>query len=261
MSSTQMRSEHATQQLEVVVIPVSDVDRAKRFYGGLGWRLEADFATGEDFRVVQLTPPGSQCSIIFGKGVTAPVPGSVQDLMLIVSDIEAARAELIGRGVDVSAVFHDEGGVFHHAGTRDACRARTRKVALTAHGPRSAIRTATAGCSRRSRRGFPVGCDRARLREDSSWTSRLWQSFCERQRSAMANTKRPLRSTTGRGGTPPTSSRASTGGLPRRQPKMLRSTWNVPADEVAALRAYHGDGHRHGPLEESWANRNCWGKP
>ncbi len=118
MSSTQMRSEHATQQLEVVVIPVSDVDRAKRFYGGLGWRLDADFATGEDFRVVQLTPPGSQCSIIFGKGVTAPVPGSVQDLMLIVSDIEAARAELIGRGVDVSAVFHDEGGVFHHAGTK-----------------------------------------------------------------------------------------------------------------------------------------------
>ncbi len=72
MSSTQMRNEHATQQLEVVVIPVSDVDRAKRFYGGLGWRLDGDFATGEDFRVVQLTPPGSQCSIIFGKGVTRP---------------------------------------------------------------------------------------------------------------------------------------------------------------------------------------------
>ncbi len=115
MSSTQMRSEHATQvpsavdmKFEVVVIPVSDIDRAKRFYGGLGWRLDADIA-GEDFRGVQLTPPGSQCSIIFGKGVTTAVPGSVQGLYLIVDDIEAARAELIGHGVDVSEVFHYDG--------------------------------------------------------------------------------------------------------------------------------------------------------
>jgi catechol 2,3-dioxygenase-like lactoylglutathione lyase family enzyme len=125
--STQVRTEDATQtpsaaridmKLEVVVIPVSDVDRAKRFYGDLGWRLDADFATSEDFRVVQLTPPGSQCSIIFGKGVTTAAPGSVQDLMLIVYDIETARAELIGRGVAVSEVFHDENGIFHHAGTK-----------------------------------------------------------------------------------------------------------------------------------------------
>jgi catechol 2,3-dioxygenase-like lactoylglutathione lyase family enzyme len=92
-------------KLEVVVLPVGDVDRAKRFYAGLGWRLDADF-TSDDFRVVQLTPPGSQCSIHFGKGLTTAAPGSVQSLFLVVSDIEAARAELTGRGVKVSEVFH-----------------------------------------------------------------------------------------------------------------------------------------------------------
>jgi catechol 2,3-dioxygenase-like lactoylglutathione lyase family enzyme len=103
-------------KLEVVVIPVSDVDRAKRFYGSLGWRLDADVVTGDDFRVVQFTPPGSGSSIIFGKNVTSAEPGSVQGLHLIVSDIGAARDELVGRGVEVSEVFHDIGGVFHHAG-------------------------------------------------------------------------------------------------------------------------------------------------
>src|SRR5438309_10961 len=102
-------------KLEVVVIPVSDVDRAKRFYGGLGWRLDADFAAGGDFRVIQFTPPGSPCSVIFGKNVTAAAPGSAQGLYLIVSDIKAARDELLGRGVDISEVFHDAGDV--HAGT------------------------------------------------------------------------------------------------------------------------------------------------
>jgi len=102
-------------KLEVVVIPVSDVDRAKRFYGGLGWRLDADFAAGDDFRVIQFTPPGSGCSVIFGKNVTAAAPGSAQGLYLIVADIAAARDELLGRGVEISEVFHDAGGV--HAGT------------------------------------------------------------------------------------------------------------------------------------------------
>ena len=102
-------------KLEVVVIPVSDVDRAKEFYGRLGWRLDADFAAGDDFRVIQFTPPGSGCSVIFGKNVTAAAPGSAQGLYLIVSDIEAARDELLGRGVEVSEVFHDAGGVY--AGT------------------------------------------------------------------------------------------------------------------------------------------------
>jgi catechol 2,3-dioxygenase-like lactoylglutathione lyase family enzyme len=106
-------------RLEVVVIPVSDVDRAKAFYTGLGWRLDADVSTDSSFRVIQLTPPGSPCSIIFGTGVTSAAPGSEQGLHLIVSDIEAARAALIGHGVDVSEVFHDAGGVFHHAGTAD----------------------------------------------------------------------------------------------------------------------------------------------
>ena len=96
-------------KLEVVVLPVSDVDRAKRFYGSLGWRLDADFATGEDWRLVQMTPPGSQCSVMFGKGFTTAVPGSVQGTFLVVDDIVAARAELIGHGVDVSEVFHFEG--------------------------------------------------------------------------------------------------------------------------------------------------------
>jgi catechol 2,3-dioxygenase-like lactoylglutathione lyase family enzyme len=104
-------------RLEVVVIPVSDVDRAKNFYTMLGWRLDADFVKSDDFRVVQLTPPGSPCSVIFGTGLTTAVPGSTQGLQLVVTDVEAARAELAGNGADVSEVFHDAGGVFHHAGT------------------------------------------------------------------------------------------------------------------------------------------------
>jgi catechol 2,3-dioxygenase-like lactoylglutathione lyase family enzyme len=93
-------------KLEVVVIPVSDVDRAKRFYGSLGWRLDADFPVGDAFRVVQFTPPGSSCSIHFGTGITSAVPGSARGLYLVVSGIEAARAELVAHGVDVSEVFH-----------------------------------------------------------------------------------------------------------------------------------------------------------
>ena len=115
MSSTPARSEQTARspnaatvdlKLEVVVIPVSDVDRAKRFYGNLGWRLDADFANDQGWRVVQFTPPGSPCSIHFGKAVTTAVPGSVKNLYLVVSDIEAARGELIGRGADVSEAFH-----------------------------------------------------------------------------------------------------------------------------------------------------------
>ena len=93
-------------KLEVVVLPVSDVDRAKRFYEGLGWRLDIDFANGPDFRAVQMTPPGSACSIHFGKGITTAEPGSVRNLYLAVSDMATARAELIRRGADVSEPFH-----------------------------------------------------------------------------------------------------------------------------------------------------------
>jgi catechol 2,3-dioxygenase-like lactoylglutathione lyase family enzyme len=106
-----IKARTVAMKLEVVVIPVSDIDRAKRFYVGLGWRLDADFAAGDDYRVIQFTPPGSGTSVIFGRNVTTAVPGSAQGLYLIVSDIEAARGELLGRGVEVSEVFH-AGGVF-----------------------------------------------------------------------------------------------------------------------------------------------------
>jgi catechol 2,3-dioxygenase-like lactoylglutathione lyase family enzyme len=96
--------------LEVVTLPVSDVDRAKSFYQDLGWRLDADIVRGENFRAVQLTPPHSQCSIAFGKGLTTAEPGSARRLLLVVDDIDAAREELVRRGADVSEVFHLEGG-------------------------------------------------------------------------------------------------------------------------------------------------------
>ena len=117
MSTMEMSSKQATQapapgtidlKLEVAVIPVSDVDRAKRFYGDLGWRLDADFAVGDSFRVVQFTPPGSPASIHFGTGVTSAAPGSAREY-LVVSDIVAARDDLIRRGVKVGDVFHVEG--------------------------------------------------------------------------------------------------------------------------------------------------------
>jgi len=123
MSNAQIRSEPVVEtlptgtvdmKLEVVVLPVSDVDRAKRFYGSLGWRLDIDFVAGDDFRVIQFTPPGSGCSIIFGKNVTATAPGSAQGLHLVVSDIEVTRNELLRRGVEISGLFHEAGGVFHH---------------------------------------------------------------------------------------------------------------------------------------------------
>ena len=108
ISTDELRSNDAAgvarveTKFEVVVIPVSDVDRAKEFYGRLGWRLDADYDNGDDFRVIQFTPPGSGCSVIFGKNVTAATPGSAQGLYLIVSNIAAARDELLARGVNVS---------------------------------------------------------------------------------------------------------------------------------------------------------------
>jgi len=118
MGSPKMRSETVPQtakvrrldvKLEVVVIPVSDVDRARRFYTKLGWRLDADFPISDTFRIVQFTPPGSSCSIQFGKGLTSAAPGSAPGLFLVVSDIDAVRAELFDSGADPSDVFHREG--------------------------------------------------------------------------------------------------------------------------------------------------------
>jgi len=123
MSTTEVRGDgaksgastrRADMKLEVVVIPVSDVDRAKAFYTRLGWRLDADFASGDQWRVIQFTPPGSACSVIFGKNVTPAAPGSARGLYLIVSDLAAARQDLLDRGIAVSAPFHGAGDV--HAG-------------------------------------------------------------------------------------------------------------------------------------------------
>ena len=127
MSSTEIRGTHSTSgpsvgkvdmKIEVVVIPVSDVDRAREFYEGLGWRLDADFADGDRFRIVQFTPPGSACSIQFGSRVTSVAPGSMKHLYLIVPDVEAARTELVDEGVEVGEVFHERslGDRFHTDG-------------------------------------------------------------------------------------------------------------------------------------------------
>ena len=124
MGNSDARSETATptagtrgtdMKFEIVVLPVSDVDRAKSFYSSLGWRLDADFASGDDWRVIQFTPPGSGCSVIFGKNVTSAAPGSARGLYLVVSDIEATRKDLLGRGIKVSDAFHGGGDV--HTGS------------------------------------------------------------------------------------------------------------------------------------------------
>ncbi|HSF14095.1 MAG TPA: VOC family protein [Vicinamibacteria bacterium] len=114
-----MMNTQVDMKLEAVVIPVSDVDRAKRFYGSVGWRLDADFAFDNGFRVIQVTPPGSGCSVQFGTNVTSAEPGSAEGLYLVVSDIEAAREALVARGAGVSEVFHPEtpGAQFQPEGT------------------------------------------------------------------------------------------------------------------------------------------------
>jgi catechol 2,3-dioxygenase-like lactoylglutathione lyase family enzyme len=108
----------ASLKLEVVVVPVSDVDRAKQFYEGLGWRLDADFSHGDDWRLVQMTPPGSTCSVMFGKGFTPAAPGSLQGTFLVVDDLAAARARLLERGVEVSEVFHFDNMLLRAGGTK-----------------------------------------------------------------------------------------------------------------------------------------------
>jgi catechol 2,3-dioxygenase-like lactoylglutathione lyase family enzyme len=127
MGTDELKTKSATafmmdMKLEVVVIPVTNVDRAKSFYGDLGWRLDIDYTDGDNYRVIQFTPPGSGCSIIFGQNVTAAAPGSMVGLHLIVSDIERARAELLSRGIAVSEAFHDAGGIFHHANGKSIAR-------------------------------------------------------------------------------------------------------------------------------------------
>jgi catechol 2,3-dioxygenase-like lactoylglutathione lyase family enzyme len=119
MSTKQLSNEAATElsraaavpmRLEAVVVPVADVDRASRFYQRLGWRVDADVSAGDDYRLVHLTPPASNASVVFGKGVTSAPPGSLDGIVLVVDDIDAARDELVSRGVEVSEPFHDAGG-------------------------------------------------------------------------------------------------------------------------------------------------------
>jgi catechol 2,3-dioxygenase-like lactoylglutathione lyase family enzyme len=142
-------------KLEVVLLGVSDVDRAKAFYENLGWRLDIDIAAG-DFRGVQMTPHNSEASIIFGKGITSAKPGSAHSLVLAVDDIDAARDDLIARGVDVSEIFHYAGGPFNNAvenprvGGRDP-QGRSYFSFASFEDP-----DGKAGCSRRSSRGFPA---------------------------------------------------------------------------------------------------------
>ena len=138
----------------MVTVPVSDVDRAKAFYESLGWRLDIDIEPGEGVRIVQFTPPGSGCSISFGKGLTPAEPGSFQGSELAVYDIDAAREDLIGRGIEVSELYHLDGEA--------RSRARIRRVSPTGPSPRSRIRMATPGSSRRSRSACPEGNQRYR---------------------------------------------------------------------------------------------------
>ncbi len=182
-------------KLEVVVIPVSDVDRAKRFYGGLGWGLDADFASGDAFRVVQFTPSGSPCSIHFGKGVTTAPPGSAQRLYLIVSDIEAARADLIAHGAEMSGIVHRTG---RSRSPRPASAATELRLV------RSAIPTATAGCCRRSLSDCPDAWTGTRpsLRRPTSRP----RSGAPRPRTASMRSAPASGMRTGPTGTPSTSS-------------------------------------------------------
>ncbi len=186
MSANEVLSKNATRdasvarvdmKLEAVVIPVADVDRAKKFYGNLGWRLDADFPFDNGFRVVQFTPPGSGCSVQFGTNITSAAPGSAQGLYLIVSGIEAARDELVARGVEVSEVFHagTPGAQFQPDGTSGRVGGPAPITPATAPSPRSATRTATAGCCRRSLPGCPGASTSPRRRSPrrTIWRARL----------------------------------------------------------------------------------------
>ncbi len=154
-------------KFEIVVIPVSDVDRAKEFYGKLGWRLDADYDDGNDFRVIQFTPPGSGCSVIFGKNVTPAAPGSAQGLYLIVSDIagrpqRAARSRCRGQRSVPRRTACTPGRTSPTCLGGSGSAVRIPSIAATVRSPRSVIRTATAGCSRRSRPDCPVVSTRRR---------------------------------------------------------------------------------------------------
>ena len=210
--TTNANAVRVDMKLEVVIIPVSDVDRAKEFYARLGWRLDADFTAGDDWRGVQFTPPGSGCSVIFGKNVTTAAPGSAQGLYLAVSDIETARNELLRRGVEVSEVFH---GNNVHTGPDEpylldvsGSAVQTLHIPVTTRSPRSMIRMATAGYCRSSQLGF-LGAPtprRQRSPRRATWRAR----FGERRPPTASTRSVPGSATlTGPPGTPLTWWRSS----------------------------------------------------
>ena len=155
MSQTGTIGKQVDMKLEVDVVPVSDVERSKQFYGRLGWRLDADDAPAKDIRIVQFTPPGSACSVTFGKGITPAAPGSAVGA-LIVSDIAAAHAELVGRGIDASEMWHGASSPWRHGSA-----ARIPSARATGRSSPSRIPMAMRGWSRRSRRGTPAVTDAA----------------------------------------------------------------------------------------------------
>ena len=196
-------------KLEVIVIPVSDVDRAKAFYSSLGWRLDADFASGDGWRVIQFTPPGSACSVIFGKNVTPAEPGSAQGLYLIVSDLKR-HGRICSRVVSRSASPSTVAATFTLAPTSRISSAVSGSTALiqnaaaTAHLPPSGIPTATVGYSRKSPRGCPAVSTRRIRRSLRQVNLRV---RCAARPRRMASTRNgPVSTTrTGRTGTPITS--------------------------------------------------------
>ena len=154
MEMTKNKSEPAHMKLEVIIIPVSDVDRAKAFYAKLGFRLDGDFVVNEKLRVLQFTPPRSEASVIFGKGVSPAKPGSIKGLVLAVDNIDAARAELIARGAEVSEVFTTPTSPLTIRWTTHGSAGATQRLAPTSLSPHSRIQTGISGSSKRSQRAF-----------------------------------------------------------------------------------------------------------
>jgi catechol 2,3-dioxygenase-like lactoylglutathione lyase family enzyme len=246
-AQTEIRSNDPTSvakvdmKFEIVVIPVSDVDRAKEFYGMLGWRLDADFASGKDYRVIQFTPPGSGCAIIFGKNVTPAAPGSAQGLYLIVSDIAAARAELLARGMEIGDVFHDADGIY--AGTDEPYLFGRLRV----RGPDPDHRSYRSFASFRDPDGngwlfqeVTRGCPVASIqRRRPSRRRTIWRARCGVRRPRTDSTKhgrgKPTR--TGRTGTPSTWCASSPGkSCLSERPRHDRRQWRRSGDHcIGAL--------------------------
>ena len=205
-------------KFEAVVIPVADVERSKAFYSKLGWRLDADFPFDNGFRVVQFTPAGSGCSVQFGTKMTTAAPGSAQGLYLIVSDIEAARKELIARGVEVSEAFHTS-----KPGAQFLPESNGR-ISGPDPGHRSYFSFATFSDPDGNTWLFQEITTRLPGRGLSNPNVATLTELLRERNSIMASTNQPLPNTIGRGGTPPTLWRAKTARRPKMRPKMPSST-------------------------------------